>query len=304
MRELHARRDTITSSSAPDRPAAWSRTACRPIPLAASCCWRPVGPIGISGSSCRSATTERSTTSVFRACSRPSRAKTTGGRSIIWPRGRVLGGSSSINGLIFIRGQHEDFDDWERLGAAGWSYRELLPVFPSLRALLGRREPVSRRARRVRGVRPAQQQFCVRSVGRSRRRIRTAAQPRLQRRDDIRRRRLPARHRPALAHQFCVGIPEAGRPSPEPDGHHQRAGQQGDVSGSRRHRRRVGQEYPDIQRYRGPRGHPLGWRVAVATDFPVVGRRPGRSVAAAGYSRCGRIRRRSGAICRITTRRA
>ena len=53
----------------------------------------------------------------------------TGGRSIIWPRGRVLGGSSSINGLIFIRGQHEDFNDWERLGAVGWSYRELLPYF-------------------------------------------------------------------------------------------------------------------------------------------------------------------------------
>jgi choline dehydrogenase len=54
---------------------------------------------------------------------------TTGGRSIIWPRGRVLGGSSSINGLIFIRGQHQGFDDWERLGAAGWNYRELLPYF-------------------------------------------------------------------------------------------------------------------------------------------------------------------------------
>ncbi|MGY4477118.1 GMC family oxidoreductase [Bradyrhizobium sp. USDA 3364] len=53
----------------------------------------------------------------------------TGGRAIVWPRGRVVGGSSSINGLIFIRGQHEDFDDWERLGATGWSYRELLPYF-------------------------------------------------------------------------------------------------------------------------------------------------------------------------------
>jgi choline dehydrogenase len=53
----------------------------------------------------------------------------TAGRSIVWPRGRVLGGSSSINGLIFIRGQREDFDDWERLGAKGWSYRELLPYF-------------------------------------------------------------------------------------------------------------------------------------------------------------------------------
>ncbi|MBR0693215.1 GMC family oxidoreductase [Bradyrhizobium lablabi] len=53
----------------------------------------------------------------------------TGGRPIVWPRGRVIGGSSSINGLIFIRGQHEDFDDWEQLGATGWSYRELLPYF-------------------------------------------------------------------------------------------------------------------------------------------------------------------------------
>jgi choline dehydrogenase len=53
----------------------------------------------------------------------------TGGRAIVWPRGRVIGGSSSINGLIFIRGQHEDFDDWERAGAKGWSYRELLPYF-------------------------------------------------------------------------------------------------------------------------------------------------------------------------------
>ena len=52
-----------------------------------------------------------------------------GGRAIVWPRGRVIGGSSSINGLIFIRGQHEDFDDWERAGATGWGYRELLPYF-------------------------------------------------------------------------------------------------------------------------------------------------------------------------------
>ncbi len=53
----------------------------------------------------------------------------TAGRNILWPRGRVLGGSSSINGLIFIRGQHEDFDGWEARGATGWSYRELLPHF-------------------------------------------------------------------------------------------------------------------------------------------------------------------------------
>jgi choline dehydrogenase len=53
----------------------------------------------------------------------------TAGRAIAWPRGRVVGGSSSINGLIFIRGQHEDFDDWERLGANGWDYQSVLPFF-------------------------------------------------------------------------------------------------------------------------------------------------------------------------------
>ncbi len=56
----------------------------------------------------------------------------TAGRAIVWPRGRILGGSSSINGLIFIRGQHQDFDDWARMGAKGWSYREVLPHFRKL----------------------------------------------------------------------------------------------------------------------------------------------------------------------------
>jgi choline dehydrogenase len=56
----------------------------------------------------------------------------TAGRSIDCPRGRVIGGSSSINGLIFIRGQHEDFDDWEDAGATGWSYRDVLPHFRTL----------------------------------------------------------------------------------------------------------------------------------------------------------------------------
>ncbi len=61
----------------------------------------------------------------------------TGGRAIVWPRGRIIGGSSSINGLIFIRGQHEDFDDWEKAGADGWSYRDVLPYFRRLERFSG-----------------------------------------------------------------------------------------------------------------------------------------------------------------------
>ena len=51
------------------------------------------------------------------------------GRSIEWPRGKVLGGSSSLNGLLYVRGQPEDYDRWSQMGNAGWSWDEVLPLF-------------------------------------------------------------------------------------------------------------------------------------------------------------------------------
>ncbi len=51
------------------------------------------------------------------------------GRSLAWPRGKVLGGSSSINGLLYIRGQAADYDQWRQLGCTGWSYDDVLPIF-------------------------------------------------------------------------------------------------------------------------------------------------------------------------------
>ncbi|HTJ03360.1 MAG TPA: choline dehydrogenase [Methylovirgula sp.] len=51
------------------------------------------------------------------------------GRQIYWPRGRTLGGSSSINGLIFIRGQAADYDQWAELGNRGWGWKDVLPYF-------------------------------------------------------------------------------------------------------------------------------------------------------------------------------
>src|SRR5205809_2336794 len=53
----------------------------------------------------------------------------TNGRAIVYTRGRVIGGSSSINGLIYIRGQPEDFDHWGQLGNRGWSWDDVLPYF-------------------------------------------------------------------------------------------------------------------------------------------------------------------------------
>ncbi|MCV2219179.1 GMC family oxidoreductase [Thauera sp. Sel9] len=51
------------------------------------------------------------------------------GRQLQWPRGKVLGGSSSLNGLLYVRGQREDYDRWAALGNKGWSYEEVLPYF-------------------------------------------------------------------------------------------------------------------------------------------------------------------------------
>ena len=52
-----------------------------------------------------------------------------GGRRLVTPRGKVLGGSSSINGMVYVRGHARDFDHWEEQGAAGWGFRHVLPYF-------------------------------------------------------------------------------------------------------------------------------------------------------------------------------
>jgi choline dehydrogenase len=51
------------------------------------------------------------------------------GRRVFQPRGKVLGGSSSINGLLYVRGQHEDYDRWRQRGNTGWGYDDVLPYF-------------------------------------------------------------------------------------------------------------------------------------------------------------------------------
>ena len=51
------------------------------------------------------------------------------GRRLAWPRGKVLGGSSSLNGLLYVRGQPQDYDRWRQLGNAGWAWDDVLPLF-------------------------------------------------------------------------------------------------------------------------------------------------------------------------------
>ena len=61
----------------------------------------------------------------------------TGQRRIPIPRGKLLGGSSSINGMVFVRGQSHDYDHWAQLGNRGWSYREVLPIFREMESYQG-----------------------------------------------------------------------------------------------------------------------------------------------------------------------
>jgi choline dehydrogenase len=59
----------------------------------------------------------------------PTEPDPASGRTHIWPRGKVLGGSSSINGLLYIRGQHSDYDGWRQLGCDGWAWDDVKPYF-------------------------------------------------------------------------------------------------------------------------------------------------------------------------------
>ena len=84
------------------------------------------------------------------------------GRTVNWPRGRVLGGSSAINGLLYVRGQSQDFDVWRQLGNVGWGWSDVLPYFKRAEAqergaddLHGSDGPLS-----VSDVRLGQRQLC------------------------------------------------------------------------------------------------------------------------------------------------
>ncbi|WP_206955762.1 GMC family oxidoreductase [Trinickia acidisoli] len=65
----------------------------------------------------------------FDWCYRTEPDENVAGRRIDWPRGKVLGGSSSLNGLLYVRGQREDYDRWAELGNRGWRYADVLPYF-------------------------------------------------------------------------------------------------------------------------------------------------------------------------------
>ena len=78
----------------------------------------------------------------------------TNGRRIPVPRGKLLGGSSAINGMAFVRGQAQDFDTWAQMGNRGWSYEDVLPFFKRMESYAGRRRRSAIAAARARCASP------------------------------------------------------------------------------------------------------------------------------------------------------
>ena len=227
------------------------------------------------------------------------------GRQVFQPRGKVLGGSSSINGLLYVRGQHEDYDRWRQRGNAGWGYDDVLPYFKKA-------ENQQRGADHFHGVGGplpvsdlASRRSAVRSLHRRRRRDRHSLQSGFQRRHAGRRRLLPDH--------------DAARP-PRHD--------RGRLSSARRTARRICKSRPSALAQRvvfegrapsaveygkqrlvahgaGAQGNPgVERRLQLAAIAAALRRRARRIVAQAWHRRRAGCARASATICRITCRSA
>ena len=138
------------------------------------------------------------------------------GRALNYPRGKVLGGCSAINGMIYMRGQAADYDHWRQLGNAGWAWDDVLPLFKrSEDHWLGARR-VPRRRRRVADRGAAGQLGDPGRVPRRRRAVRHPQDRRLQSRRQRGLRLLPRDPAPWRPLDHRQGLPAAGARPAEP----------------------------------------------------------------------------------------
>ncbi len=86
--------------------------------------------------------------------------------AIEWPRGKVLGGSSSLNGLLYVRGQPQDYDRWRQMGNVGWGWDDVLPYFKRVGGSGARRGRLPWRRRPADGLEYAAAATDLRCLGR------------------------------------------------------------------------------------------------------------------------------------------
>ena len=210
------------------------------------------------------------------------------GRSIYWPRGKVLGGSSSINAMIYIRGNRHDFQTWrDEHGCVGWGYEDLMPYFR-------RAEDNSRGACAYHGTggplarhRPPVQVTSLRGVHRGGQGAGRGGQRRLQRAAPGRRRLVPADPAPWPKVLGRHRLPVPRHIPAEPHRPHRRPGHQGDHRGRPGHRRELPAPRRARDRARRRRGHPVRRRDQQPSAADAVRRRPGRAPDRAWHRRGG-----------------
>ena len=112
-------------------------------------------------------------------------------RSLYVPRGKGLGGSSSMNAMLYVRGRPLDYDAWAAQGAPGWGYQDVLPYFLQVRGQRARRVGVARRRRSAAGLRAALAAAARPAAARRQRGRRHPVHARLQRARAGRRRDVP-----------------------------------------------------------------------------------------------------------------
>ena len=165
----------------------------------------------------------------------------TNGRAINYTRGKVIGGSSSINGLIYIRGQPEDYDHWAQLGNRGWSWDDCLPFFRKAERWEGEGSDVRGKDGPLFTSKMDRSPICATGdrgrqtarPGISRGRQRPAARPRRLHR------LVPANPRWSPPGQCRAHLSASGPETAEPATRHQRPGAPHDVRRQASHRHRI-----------------------------------------------------------------
>ena len=163
-----------------------------------------------------------------------------------WPRGKLLGGSSSINAMVWIRGHPDDYDGWRDLGNPGWGFADLLPYFKAVEDNEAGADDLSRARRadahhRQSRPRPSADRPIPQGGGRGR----AAAQPGFQRRLAGGRRHLPDQHQGRPPHVGGARLPAPGHEAAKRPRRDERAGDENAVRRQPRGRRRICPERQD-----------------------------------------------------------
>ena len=212
--------------------------------------------------------------------------KNSGERRLDWPRGRTLGGSSSINGMLYVRGAPADFDGWAQMGCRGWSYDDVLPYFKKSESYVQKGDPEVRGQdgplkvedyrtilplthRFVEGAQQAGFPFNPDLNGKQRYGVGYSQMTRR------------GRWRGSTAQTY----PARGADAAEPPGRDRRPGRPAHLRGQALHRRRV---HPRRQHHHGarqPRGDRVRRHGQLAAHPADLRHRPGRAPAVARHSR-------------------